>query len=123
MDILMWVMLGILVIMLFMVLLIHDGVKYIWRKLEKMDSSISAIEHSVTTTQGQLRTRIRSGETRAQMDPRPKVEQPYAGQGVQRTAPGTEEGTTSGESPAVRAVKIARVRIGGKDGEDPNSRL
>lgn len=76
---------------------------------------------SVSSTQNALKLRVDRGQTRAKMDPKPKVEQPYADRGIRQPANGSQAGAPGGEGTATRIGKIERRSVGGKQRDASDS--
>ena len=119
-DWLLWVMLVVQIITLIFVLIIHDGVKYIWKKLEVVATHVVTILSSTSTTQSQLRTRLKSDGVEPIIE-KPKARQHYEGSGVRRVARGGKETEAGGESPPARIGSVKRRSYGGTSGDTSGS--
>ena len=90
------------------------------RRIQVQGTAIATIQRSTSTTQSELRTRLRRGEVEPIMD-RPKAEQHYAGTGAQRVARGGKEADAGGEGTAARIGQVKRRSYGGTSSNPPGS--
>jgi hypothetical protein len=119
-DWMFWVMLVVQILTLITVLLIHDGVKFIWRAVDGMVKTVTSVQKSVSTTQSELRTRMKSDGVEPIMD-KPKAKQHYEGRGIRRVARGGKEDEAGGESPPARISSVKRRSYGGTSGDSFSS--
>lgn len=106
-------------VLLFGYAILHTLVR-MERRMQVQGNAIAHIQRSTSTTQSQLRSRLKSNEVQPIMD-KPKAEQHYEGRGIKRVARGGKEDPASGESTPARIGSVKRRSYGGTSSNSAGS--
>lgn len=91
------------------------------QRLRVMGATIATIQRSTSTTQSELRTRLKDGTGVRPIVEKPKADQHYEGRGARRVARGGKTDDAGGEGTPARIGQVARRSYGGSSSNPPGS--